>query len=106
MKIPWAIDMKTGEWLRADRAVHRAERGRYRCADEQCNRELMLPEASEVANTSSTFGTVAQMAVHSAITARVFITRRFASWLFAFLKQWLERCQCPCSSFPHRAAPD
>ena len=26
MKIPWAIDTKTGEWLRADRAVSTAPR--------------------------------------------------------------------------------
>lgn len=42
MKIPWAIDMKTGEWLRADRAVYRGERGRYRCTDKHCDRELTV----------------------------------------------------------------
>ena len=42
MKIPWAIDMKTGDWLRADRAVYRGERGRYRCTDKHCDRELTV----------------------------------------------------------------
>lgn len=42
MKIPWAIDLKTGEWLRADRAVHQGERGRYRCTDKHCDRELTV----------------------------------------------------------------
>ena len=42
MKIPWAIDTKTGEWLRADRAVYRGERGRYRCTDKHCDREITV----------------------------------------------------------------
>ena len=42
MKIPWAIDTKTGDWLRADRAEYRGERGRYRCADKHCDRELTV----------------------------------------------------------------
>lgn len=42
MNIPWGIDMKTGDWLRADRAEHRGERGRYRCTDKQCGRELTV----------------------------------------------------------------
>ena len=42
MKIPWAIDTKTGEWLRADRAVYRGVRGRYRCTDKHCDREITV----------------------------------------------------------------
>ena len=42
MKIPWAIDMKAGDWLRADRAEYRGERGRYRCTDKHCDRELTV----------------------------------------------------------------
>ena len=42
MKIPWAIDIRTKEWLKADRAVYPGERGRYRCTDPSCDRELTV----------------------------------------------------------------
>lgn len=41
-QIRWAVDLASGEWVRADRAERKPGRGRYRCLDERCGRDLTV----------------------------------------------------------------
>jgi len=41
-RITWALDVQTGKLVKADRAQHRPGKGRYRCLDERCCRDLTV----------------------------------------------------------------
>lgn len=41
-QITWATDLQTGERIRADRAEYKPGKGRYRCLDPECNRDLTV----------------------------------------------------------------
>lgn len=41
-QITWAVDIASGKWVRADRADLKPGRGRYRCLDVQCGRDLTV----------------------------------------------------------------
>lgn len=41
-QIKWAVDLATGKWTKADRAERKPGKGRYRCLDERCGRDLTV----------------------------------------------------------------
>lgn len=41
-QIKWALDIKTGKLVKADRAERKPGRGRYRCLDEKCGHDLTV----------------------------------------------------------------
>lgn len=46
-RITWALDIQTGKLIKADRAEHRPGKGRYRCLDEQCCRDLTVARSRQ-----------------------------------------------------------
>lgn len=46
-RITWALDLKAGKLVRADRAEHRPGKGRYRCLDERCGRDLTVARSKQ-----------------------------------------------------------
>lgn len=41
-QIMWALDLKTGKLVKADRAERKPGKGRYRCLDEKCGHDLTV----------------------------------------------------------------
>ncbi len=41
-QINWAVDLNTGKWITADRADRKPGKGRYRCLDGRCGRDLTV----------------------------------------------------------------
>ena len=41
-QINWAVDLNTGKWIKADRADRKPGKGRYRCLDGRCARDLTV----------------------------------------------------------------
>lgn len=46
-RIAWALDLKTGKLVKADRAERRPGKGRYRCLDERCGRDLTVARSKQ-----------------------------------------------------------
>ena len=41
-QINWAVELNTGKWIKADRADRKPGKGRYRCLDGRCSRDLTV----------------------------------------------------------------
>lgn len=46
-RITWALDIQSGKLVKADRAEHRPGKGRYRCLDERCSRDLTVARSKQ-----------------------------------------------------------
>jgi hypothetical protein len=46
-RITWALDLKTGKLVKADRAERKPGKGRYRCLDERCSRDLTVARSKQ-----------------------------------------------------------
>lgn len=46
-RITWARDLKTGRLVKADRAERKQGKGRYRCLDERCARDLTVARSKQ-----------------------------------------------------------
>lgn len=46
-RITWALDIQAGKLVKADRAEHRPGKGRYRCLDERCSRDLTVARSKQ-----------------------------------------------------------
>jgi hypothetical protein len=46
-RIKWALDIQSGKLVKADRAEHRPGKGRYRCLDERCSRDLTVARSKQ-----------------------------------------------------------
>ena len=46
-RITWALDIQSGKLVKADRAVHHPGKGRYRCLDERCSRDLTVARSKQ-----------------------------------------------------------
>ena len=45
--IPWGRDMQTEKLVRAERAIYPPGKGRYRCLDERCGRDLTVAKSKQ-----------------------------------------------------------
>jgi hypothetical protein len=45
--IPWGRDVQTGKLVRAERAIYPPGKGRYRCLDEKCGRDLTVARSKQ-----------------------------------------------------------
>lgn len=46
-QITWALDLRTGKLVKADRAERKPGKGRYRCLDERCARDLTVARSRQ-----------------------------------------------------------
>lgn len=46
-RITWALDLRTGKLVKADRAERKPGKGRYRCLDERCARDLTVARSRQ-----------------------------------------------------------